>query len=53
MSLTVVCAWCGKFLRIVDCKESGISHGICPACFAVQMAEVKANKNTGEQYAGK
>ena len=37
MYLKVICAWCGKFIRMKECEGSGvntlpISHSICPAC---------------------
>jgi len=37
MYLKVICAWCGKFMRIKECKGAGvntlpISHSICTAC---------------------
>jgi hypothetical protein len=37
MYLKVICAWCGKFICMKECKGSGvntlpISHSICPAC---------------------
>ena len=37
-TLHVVCAWCHKPMGEVDGKGiSGVSHGICPECFDVQM----------------
>ncbi len=37
MYLRVICAWCGKFIRIKENKDlnkgtSLISHSICPVC---------------------
>jgi hypothetical protein len=37
MYLKVICAWCGKFMRMKECKGSGVntlpvSHSICAAC---------------------
>jgi hypothetical protein len=37
MYLKVICAWCGKFMRMKEGKGAGvntlpISHSICPAC---------------------
>ena len=37
MYLKVICAWCGKFMRMKECKGAGvntlpISHSICPTC---------------------
>ena len=38
--ITVVCAWCGKFIRTVDGRgETGVSHGICTACAKKQEQE--------------
>jgi hypothetical protein len=49
--IKVICAWCGKHLRNVEDKQEGTSHGICPACFAVQMAEVKIKQKQGDTHA--
>jgi hypothetical protein len=32
VSLKRVCAWCQADLGEVDNKNSGVTHGICPAC---------------------
>jgi photoactive yellow protein len=33
-ALQVVCAWCGSVIRAGD---QPVSHGICPACIAVEL----------------
>ena len=27
-----ICCYCQRQYEVIDCKESGDSHGICPAC---------------------
>ena len=39
--LKVVCAWCSKSLGEKDGQgQAGTSHGICPACAAIEMAKI-------------
>ena len=45
MRFYVVCAWCGKLLRILECEAldkdtKTISHGICESCKARVQNEV-------------
>ena len=59
MYLKVICAWCGKFIGIKECKGSAvntlpISHSICPACsrkLEEEMEELLRQnpKPTGEE----
>ncbi len=43
--LYVVCGWCGKDMGQKDGQgQTGISHGMCPACY---------KKLTGKEYEGK
>ena len=59
MYLKVICAWCGKFMRMKECKGSGVntlpvSHSICPACsrkLEEEMEELLRQnpKPTGEE----
>jgi len=32
MALKRVCAWCQADLGVLECPESGITHGICRSC---------------------
>jgi hypothetical protein len=42
--LTVVCAYCGKFIRTVPgYGVSGISHGICEACEKIEYEKLAAH----------
>jgi len=49
MKLIVICAWCGKFLRVKEAPgdqplKHPISHGICEDCKRKLDAEVAARK---------
>ena len=35
----VVCAWCGKFIRRLDDRRTGTSHGICTECWQKHFPE--------------
>ena len=35
--LTVKCAWCGK---VIVAGGAVVSHGICPSCKEIQLAEI-------------
>ena len=45
MTYTLQCSWCNAMIKKGDPCAS-VSHGICPACYAAQMAEL-ANKKKG------
>jgi hypothetical protein len=38
-----VCAWCGKLLEDAP-AGAPVSHGICPDCFAKQLADIHSLK---------
>lgn len=40
--LTVLCAWCGAFIREIDGQgNSGESHGICDKCFRKETRKIR------------
>lgn len=42
-TMTIVCAWCGKFLGEKDGQgQTGITHGICIGCKAKELAKIPA-----------
>lgn len=48
MALTVVCAWCGKYLGTKEGQGvEGISHGICEECKAKELASFHRMSQTG------
>ena len=58
MYLKVICAWCGKFIRMKECEGSGVntlpvSHSICAACTKNLEEEIELlrqnPKLTGEE----
>ena len=58
MYLKVICAWCGKFMRMKECKAAGvntlpISHSICASCSRKLEEEIELlrqnPKLTGEE----
>ena len=45
-----VCAWCGIVLESLDGDSDPVTHGICPACFEVLMANEGAASGKRERY---
>jgi hypothetical protein len=50
MIIKKVCAWCGRYIGYLKCKNhysssSHISHGICEDCLEVVMAELEEAVN--------
>ena len=49
MQLSVICAWCRKFMYYKDSQGSAppthpISHSICPECKKIVDEEIKSKK---------
>lgn len=42
--MTVMCAWCGKILRITTDNTDIISHGICHKCSADVLRAARGAK---------
>ena len=40
MSLKRVCAWCQADMGEVSCPATGVTHCICPSCFAMVETEL-------------
>ena len=43
-TMETYCAWCGKFLKLVECTPTQIhdvSHGICESCFQQSLKEIE------------
>ena len=42
MKTPVVCygEGCGKVLRWIDTPNGGVSHGLCPECYQIEMRKV-------------
>lgn len=53
-TLTVYCAWCGKYLGSKDGQGvAGVSHGICPECLMAEQKEVwRKDRNAGLENGG-
>jgi len=46
--MEIRCAWCDSHMTWGACQTPGkISHGICPECKKVVMAEIKAIRPAG------
>lgn len=43
--MEVWCAWCKKFLRVVEGNASDISHGICSVCFDKEIAKLRPSED--------
>jgi hypothetical protein len=57
MHITVICAWCGKFIGTkdaggLDANAPRISHSICPACAKRVQSAAYLMYNTGEKISG-
>jgi hypothetical protein len=39
-TLTIICAWCRRVV-VVGNPELPVSHGLCAACYAAEMAKLK------------
>ena len=54
MRLIVICAWCGKFIRLKaapgdEPPKKPVSHGICEDCKRKLDADLAARKTTNLQ----